>query len=82
MIDFFVVEADEETREGSTSLLALAGSVCLKKKKKMPVHTMIPSLYRCCRMEILCESTGNWVGMVKRSIKSAGEGVDDKRIPT
>ena len=40
------------------------------------------SLYRCCRMEILCESTGSWLGVVKRSIKSAGEGVDDKRIST
>ena len=53
-----------------------------KKKKKMPAHVMIPSLHRCCREEILCESAGSWIGMVKHSIQSAGEGVDDKRIPT
>jgi len=81
MTDFPVSEADEEIQYGSRSPLALVGSVW-PKKKEMPVHAMIPSPYRCCRMKILCESTGSWVGIMKRHIKNAGEGVDNKRIPT
>jgi len=60
----------------------------------MPVHAMIPSSpvadgapwlpvqtlpYRNPLPEL---ETYNWVGMVKHIIKSAGEGMDDKKLPT
>jgi len=80
MIDSPVSEADEDTRQGSTSPLAQVGIVWSKKKKmKMPVHVMIPLspvtrgapwlLYGVCRMEILCEIMVKHEALKKIKIK-------------